>query len=860
MFSLLAAPLLAAAPLQDAKGTWIDFWYGHYPEGSAPIVRVVDSLSGPNRTVVDVIIPGVWAQHDLAADGKPYVRYTLPETNGKGTFTKTTEQVGAPELPVLGIALALPPGSTEAPINYGDFSDPPPGEVIYLDVEEVAYGGTEPAVFPLHAPGWDGDPDSGIPDGIAPQFQLDELYYSGGEPFPAHDIVLGEPFVLAGGVSAVEVDLQPFRYHPVENQLEVWNQFRAAIEHEGVPGAKTTISRQASVPAEIFTLNYEEIKHTYLEVDPDLGRTARLLILASQTHGDELLPLVEQRRLSGFDVDLRTLESLRDTNPATIRAALGQFLDAAPDGHDSYALLVGDVEQIPLHPPVEPNGQPGDGPYGRPLVDGGERVFVGRLSVDDEADLAHQVAKIIDFERSQAGSANLKQIGLAAHSHHDASFAGGDDYATWQSNYGAALATAGFGVDLTATHADAPVPELLAAATKGKVMSLYSGFGSAFSWPNWTPSGASLTPADVVAGEVEDTPIHFAFAPRTAAIDEDDSLAETWLAAPNGAVAVVGALTSLPTQAGFGLGRCFVKSWSTSGDESSPLGMQLAAALDADGSSVAEDHRWLLVGDPALTVPTGTSAATDDVIVDGNIITAENWDAAATDIGPILMGPDGGTLKVEVLDPNGEPVEGVLVSLVIGRGELGPNGELLPAFFQQDVYTGVAGDAEIDFVEVAAGGDVIEGSNLTAALNVVFADGSVRFLTDSIDIAFGDTKDIGGGVAGHLGVAPRLWSADILVAGETLDLNLDDAPPSSAGALFLSFASAPQPFLGGTFHASPVAMSWAFATDGTGAASFPLGPLPTALPAGLELTFQAAVADPGAFAGFTLSNGLLAAN
>jgi hypothetical protein len=501
---------------------------------------------------------------------------------------------------------------------------------------------------------------------------------------------------------------------------------------------------------------------------------------------------------------------------------------------------------------VDPNGVAGDGPYGRPLDGSDLPLILGRLPVDDAAELAHLVQKTVAFETDPMQWDNVENVAWTSHQFDADGVVDGMDYAIWQENFGQTLTKAGFHVtQIVGATADDPMPELLATATEGQVLSVYNGFGSAHGWPKWTAQGESLTPEHVLALDNETTPVHFAFAPRTAALDEDDSLAEAWLASLGGAVSVFGATSSTQSYLTFKLERCFVKSWSTSGDTAVPVGLLICAVQAAEEAPDAEDDRWVLAGDPALTVPVGDSAATDDVFIDGKIITAENYDAA------LVVGPEGGSLTVEVRDPDGKPVDDVLVSLVIGKSSIGPSGELLAPAFQHDAYT-EDGVATIVFTGLEAPSPPAKA--YTAGLNLVFADGSVRFLSDSIPVQFGDAKDLGGGVAGSLAVAPQLASTDTLEPGELFVLEVDEAPADSLGALFLSSGTAPFPVPGGTFHAAPIAQSWIFATNAQGPSVLPLGPAPDPLQTGLELVFQAVVVDAGAPLGFALTNGLLVAN
>src|SRR6185503_9322060 len=103
----------------------------------------------------------------------------------------------------------------------------------------------------------------------------------------------------------------------------------------------------------------------------------------------------------GFSVDVLELESLGVVSCDAIRAGIASWLAAGSPFTDHYVLLAGDTQEIPLCPSPAPS-PPGDDRYGSP-VDGDldAEVWVGRLSVDDNADLARQIDKIRAYDADQ---------------------------------------------------------------------------------------------------------------------------------------------------------------------------------------------------------------------------------------------------------------------------------------------------------------------------------------------------------------------------------------------------------------------------------------------------------------------------
>jgi hypothetical protein len=117
--------------------------------------------------------------------------------------------------------------------------------------------------------------------------------------------------------------------------------------------------------------------------------------------------------------------------------------------------------------------------------------------------------------------------------------------------------------------------------------------------------------------------------------------------------------------------------------------------------------------------------------------------------------------------------------------------------------------------------------------------------------------DLGSGLAGTAGV-PSLAGAGTLVAGSPGSLTLTSANPSSLTNLFVSFASTPAPFKGGTLVPVPPALTLALFTNGAGSIPLAWPAWPAGVPSGASLFFQHAIADPAAPAGVALSNALQA--
>jgi len=115
-------------------------------------------------------------------------------------------------------------------------------------------------------------------------------------------------------------------------------------------------------------------------------------------------------------------------------------------------------------------------------------------------------------------------------------------------------------------------------------------------------------------------------------------------------------------------------------------------------------------------------------------------------------------------------------------------------------------------------------------------------------------EDIGGGTLGSHGT-PTQTAAGPLTDASNVSISLDQVPPGALMVYWLSFASVPTPFVGGTLYALPHALQRLYLADATG--QFDLHVTwATGLPSGTEFWLQFLVQDPSVFYGITLSNAL----
>jgi hypothetical protein len=115
--------------------------------------------------------------------------------------------------------------------------------------------------------------------------------------------------------------------------------------------------------------------------------------------------------------------------------------------------------------------------------------------------------------------------------------------------------------------------------------------------------------------------------------------------------------------------------------------------------------------------------------------------------------------------------------------------------------------------------------------------------------------DIGFGHAGVSGI-PTLVGTGTMVVGSPNAINLSNAAAGAVSVLFISTASTPSPFKGGTLATVPVFLTFTVTTSGSGTYAIPVPSWPAGLPSGFEIFLQYGIADGAASAGTALSNAI----
>ncbi len=809
---LAAALFLFGAGAAFAQGPqWVSL-DSSAPPGSPTRLELLQAESGPQRTSFELIVPGFWRETAAGADGGTYERIRVP---GLGEYG----QVGAPELPALRPRLAVVSGAAQVSLTQVVV---PPGELFGFDME----------LYPMPLPGAD---SGGGPDGSASTpdvFHKDAGLYALDVFWPtAADGVNKLWSVPSADVSpwhgvlpSAELLFVPAHYQPTQGRLEIARRSRFTLAHGGTPTPLGPLARDLARYFEAACGNWPSIAPW---IGIDLNQyTGRYLVVTPEHLSPTLTAFLEHRKSTGFQVAVRTLESLPAVTCGEIRAAIGDWYLAGPAGAEHYVLLVGDAATLPLCPSPTIDLIPADkryaSPFGTGSLDG--EVFVGRIPTSDAHHLNHALAKIQSYELGPHLSQDYSRALLVAH-HEDAP---GKYEAAHETVANAAYAVQPLFAKLYGSSVAADNAALIAAVESGRGVVAYRGHGSRTSWSTWNIASTSFWSASVWALAQAQLPVVWAITCNNSALDLGATIAEAWIFAPGGAVAHYGSTRTSGTTKNHTLNaRLFEAVFDLGLTTHSHAIAWAEAQMEAAHPTNTHQNAWMyqLLGCPAMKVRRGAPNALDLVL------------PATVPVDPAV-----GSFSVVVRSLSGAPLEGILVSA--WKAPFDPNeppDEILAA-----VYTGPGGGASFP------------GPTSLGTIVISARDDDGNIAKELVPATQGVFQKVGEGTPGTGGVVPRLQSTASLQPGTGFVLNAFDGPPQAPGLLLVAPALNPLPIFGGIVYAYPATFEIALVTNPMGNWQFSLPAWPAGLPSGAQLVFQAGIADAAAQGGVSMTNALLA--
>jgi len=696
---------------------WVSF--DNSPPGTAPTIEAKPDRSSADSSVFEVRVHGLWLQQKTMPGTTESMHVvTLP-----GDGAMATNALGLPALP--GIALQLACTSRSA-------GESPSFDFELTPYEQVALDGIN--VYPTQRHDAT-DEDGGDGDQT---FYFDQGFYqSSMTPFPQERARVSNGYHKHRGIGALGVVATCMECVPASRKLLVSTRFEFKVHMPGAAADPLYLTPRA---AAMFNLRYDnafvwwQFQLAMLNYGTSEGD---YLIVTPEHYIGELMPLIEQKTERGLHVTIVTTESLgTGYDQHDVKAAIADWFDGCDNQYESYVLLIGDVDVMPMH--IDPlNSLPSDHYYVCLEDEFFPSCQIGRYSCDSDADLDEQIAKTISYSENPLGlSMHYRRALLAAHEEEpkqyveciedieDAVYLGPTPYFTMYSGREATSTTASVVADINDKHF-------------GLVM--YRGHGWKKKWgSNWNILNEELWREDV-----EDmtngryTPVVVSVACGNSHIHEiDDCIGEVWMeGSEDGAVAHIGSIRSSNTTANHYFAKAF-NQYYWSGVNLSIGDLMQCSWLEARDcvtyASNAEKNMYMsqLLGDPELRPWQDTPLQ-----------------LVIRDIPDFFVGPYSYQFAMEVDEPNFNFTDVIMVAtvdgVIQGMGRANDNGEV---DFDLDLDEGdtvvVRAHAELAFATDAR----VEGTvNAPCAGDL---DGSGDVGIDDLLLAIGSWGTDGGDVTG----------------------------------------------------------------------------------------------------------------
>lgn len=313
-------------------------------------------------------------------------------------------------------------------------------------------------------------------------FYMNEQAYQT-DDFLTTDIAVFEESGMMRATRFGRLEVRPFQYNPVKNQLKVLNNLVIEITFENANFVKTNELKQKYASYYFDGL----LDHQLLNYDNGATRDliqdvpVELVIVSDRMFEAQLQEFIEWKELKGFNVTTLYTDDIGSTTTA-IKSALQAIYES--DEPMDFVLFVGDVQQIPAW-----SGNSGshvtDLRYCEYTGDDVAEVFYGRFSAQTTAQLQPQIDKTLMYEQyTMADPSYLADQVLVAGV--DAGYA--TVYGNGAINYiSDNYANAGNGINpLTYLYGDAANSTVMASDASGAPASIFSYMDQGVGWANYT--------------------------------------------------------------------------------------------------------------------------------------------------------------------------------------------------------------------------------------------------------------------------------------------------------------------------------------------------------------------------------------
>jgi hypothetical protein len=695
--------LLANGALAQSQQRWIPF--DTTPPGTPAEIKLDGDRSDATISSFDVYIHGFWVTDKVGGDGKTYQVITCPGL-------PTMNQLGAPDLPVGRVDLGIATGAREVTL----------GNPTFYDVRKLQ------GYLPWPQPYEEEDHAGGTKE----RFARDETIYSGRSVFPLTNGGSSSVLNMLGCLPYSASTVYPFKWDPTIGELQVATHVAYSFRHSGTPTRQLEMTKHRGSIASKLLFNWSEVS-AYFPINLT-SYQGEFLFIHPIAYMEECMPLFNQKKARGFHVTAKFTEQTGTTCNA-IRAAIQSWYASTPCNVDHYCLLVGDVNTIPLC--TAPTGDPTDDLYGSTNGnDLDEEVYIGRLSVDSEADCTQQITRIMNYEDHPVLTYPYGDVLLIANKEDAPGKYEGCQEAVRTFPY--SQVTPNF-YTLYGSVPGNDNADLSAYVNAGMGLVCYRGHGDWNEWWNWDQTSQNYTNTEVDAlTNAPMDPVVWSIACTTADLNSSDCFGEHWMEQnTDGAVSFYGATVPSGTQANHVIDQQLFQAVYDKGLTTQSHAIEYAEHQCS--ITEGDDNPWmyLLLGDPQMQI-----RRTNLLKSSPWVVVKPDWIQVGCEAVDCCPGCPGPPIDIRILTEAGLPVVGVKVAVwkqgaqgLAPRGDHGLNAtgdELL-----DNRYTDANGWAHIPASPLSKG-----------EIYFTVEDDNANALSDSIPVSAGPTGVAAGGKSG----------------------------------------------------------------------------------------------------------------
>jgi len=266
------------------------------------------------------------------------------------------------------------------------------------------------------------------------KFYYDEQVYKTNR-FLGKELVKFEEIGTMRNIRLGRLEISPFQYNPVKNQLKVIRDLQFTISFTGGKTNKDGLEvKGTSNPyyklVENNTINNTQTKEVSNASIGDAPFT--YVIVSPPEFEDHLQPFIEWKEKKGFHVVEGYTDSIGSSKVA-IKDFLQQLYEEPAQSPPSFVLLVGGIAQIPSWPSRVGGSHVTDLYYCEYTGDHLPEVFYGRFPAKDTSQLKTMVNKTLEYEKyGMSDPSYLNKTLLVAGNDEEYE----DPYGNGQMNYG----------------------------------------------------------------------------------------------------------------------------------------------------------------------------------------------------------------------------------------------------------------------------------------------------------------------------------------------------------------------------------------------------------------------------------------